>query len=288
MTRLLIILIFTSITPYFVNGQSETSVVQATLTKSFVDTTGYILDPEYVTDGEYFPFSLDDLKLCNRLLLQKMEKSEIVKHRIKSIRLKGQYIEKFDDKGNKTYERWDAWSAGSKFSYEFADNGRPTAISILDERGRTIGRSKYKYDEQGRLLQVGELLFKYFPTGRLRSIENAQEIERYEYDTNYRLVHINFDWKPDVVGCGNRTTEWKGKYNAAGQLITEQTFGFPDNLIKHHQYAKDGRLTQTKIVGGFEDLTTKYFYTNGLLTTTKTYNKKGTLVSTEQYIYEKY
>jgi YD repeat-containing protein len=269
MTRLLIILIFALVAPCFVNGQSENTEVRPTLTKS-LDDTDYTLDPEYKTDGEYFPFALDDLKPGHKLLLQKMEKSEIVKHRIKSIKLKGQYTEKFDAKGNKTYERWDAWSAGSKFSYEFGEDGRPTVISILDEKGRTIGRAKYKYGERGSLLQAGELLFKYFPNGQLRSIENAQEIERYEYDTSHRLVHINFNWKPGVVGCGNRTTAWKGKYNSAGQLITEQIVGFPDNLTKHHQYTKDGRLIQTKTTGGFEDLTTKYFYTNGLLAATKT------------------
>lgn len=288
MTRLLIILLFGLAASCFVNRQSENTVGQTTLTRSLVDTTGYILDPEYVTDGQYFPFALDDLKLGNRLLLQKMEKSEIVKHRIKSIRLKGQYTEKFDSKGYKTYERWDAWSAGSKFSYQFANDGRPTSISILDEKDRIIGKAKYKYDGQGKLLQVGELLFKYFPDGQLRSIENAQEIERYQYDTSHRLVHINFDWKLGVVGCGNRTTKWKGEYNSAGQLITEQTFGFPDNLTKHHQYAKDGCMAHTKTKGGFEDWTTKYFYTNGLLTATKTYNQKGTLISMKQYIYERY
>lgn len=288
MTRFLPILFFTLFASFFVKGQSNNSIAPKRITNFAEDTTGYILDSAYLTDGEYFPFALEDLKLGNRLLLQKLEKSQIIKYRIKTIRLKGSYTEKFDEKGNKIFEQWDTWTAGSKFSYEFDNDGKPTSISILDANIRPIGKAKYKYDEQGRLLQAGELLFKYYANGLVQSVENAIEIERYQYDTSHRLVDINFDWKPGVIGCGNRTTEWIGKYNAAGQLIEVQTLGFPYDFTEYLKYASDGQLLQTKTTGGFEELTTKYFYTNGLLNATKTYNRKGRMVGTQQFIYETY
>ena len=283
-----LILFFALFASFFSIGQSKNTLPQTTLTNFIEDTSIYILDSAYVTEGEYFPFALEDLKLGDGILLHKLEKSQIIKHRIKSIQIKGLYTEKFDNKGNKIFEQWDSWTAGSRFTYEFDNAGMPIAISILDTNGRTIGKAKYKYNEHELLLQAGELLFKYYPNGLLRSVENASEIERYQYDTSHHLVDINFDLKPGVIACGNRTTEWIGKYNAAGQLIEVQTLGFPYDFTEYLKYASDGQLIQTKTTGGFEELTTKYFYTNGLLNATKTYNRKGRMVGAQQFIYETY
>jgi hypothetical protein len=74
------------------------------LTDFTEDTTDYILDSTYLTEG-VFPFALEDLKLGNRLILQKMDKNDIINHRIKSIRLKRRYTENFDERGNKVFEK---------------------------------------------------------------------------------------------------------------------------------------------------------------------------------------
>jgi hypothetical protein len=233
---------------------------------------------------------LEDIKLGKRLLLDKISQDEIIKHKIKSIRQEGLYLEKFDKMGFKIFEKWDAWSSGSKFKYELDKNGKPLSISILNNHDNIIGTAKYKYGAQGELLQAGNYILKYYPTGQLKSIEDSLEIEIYEYDGNGNLNRIAFDIKPGVVGCGNRTTEWRGEYNDRMQLIKEQTFGFPDGTTKYFEYTSNGQIAKTRNISsmGNEKTTTEFIYMDGLLTQTKTFDKADKLKYETKWTYEKY
>jgi hypothetical protein len=253
-------------------------------TKDFYDQSDsdYGLDPDYETEGE-FPFALEDLKYGHRLLLRDSP-NDSCKNKLKAV--KGKYHEaKFDEHGNKIFEKYDSWMSGSSFKYEYASNGKPVSISMIDEDGYVLGKAKYKYDSLGKLLQVGELLLKYYGNGLLKSVEDRSEIEIYMYDSGTKLVHVYFDLKPGFLACGNRTTEWKGEYNSKGQLVFEYLFGFPE-ITKYHKYSKDGLLINTSAKDDlFSKTMTKYFYEKGKLTSTKTYDSAGVVIDTEQYIY---
>ncbi len=273
------------------NGQVNNSNNQdTTVTLNKKGTSLYKPNTNSTTKGEYSPFALEDLKLGNRLLLDKMPQSEIIKHKIKSICREDIYIEKFDEKGFKIFEKWSAWYAGSSFKYEFDKDEKPLTISVLDTNNMVIGTAKYKYNKQGKLLRVGVYILKYYPNGKLKSIEDTGEIESYEYDSNGNLNHINFDWQPGVVGCGNGTTEWKGEYNDRKQLIKEQIFGFPDGTTKYFEYTSNGQISKTNNISsmGNKKTTTEFIYTDGLLTQTKTFDHTGKLQYVVKWKYEKY
>lgn len=252
-------------------------------TKDFYDEN-YGLDPDYETGGA-FPFALEDLKYSRTILSQYFFQKDSSK-KLKAV--KGKCHEaKFDEYGNKTFEKYDAWTSGTNFKYEYNSYGRPVSISMIDVTGYVLGKAKYKYDSLGKLLQVGELLFKYYENDLLKSAEGRSEIEIYMYDSSNRLVHIYFRLKPGIVACGNRTTEWKGEYNNKGKLTTEYLFTAAEGtLTKYHEYSNDGLIIKTTAKDElFSKTITKFFYEKGKLKFIKTYDDSGKLVNTEQCVY---
>ena len=248
-------------------------------TKDFYDEN-YGLDPDYETGGA-FPFAVEDLKYSRTVLFQYFFQKDSSKNKLKAV-IGKYHVAKFDDHGNKTFEKYDAWTAGANFKYEYNSYGHAVSISMV---GHVLGRAKYKYDSLGKLLQVGELLFKYYDCGLLKSVEDRSEIEIYQYDSAGRLIHMYFYLKPGVVGCGNRTTEWKGEYNDKGQLVIEHLFGFPE-FTKYHEYSKVGLLIKTTTKDDlFANTMTKYFYEKGKLRSAKTYDITGKILDTQQYFY---
>ncbi len=249
----------------------------------------YVLDTNYSYKGTY-PFVLDDLKIGERILLHKISNETILKFHIKSVVLAREYTDGFDKNGNINYEKWVGPFCGSTFEYEYDHNNSPLSIAIKDTNNNyIIGTAKYKYTATGRLLQAGYYIFKYYPGGLLKSIEDGTEIERYGYDRFRNLNHINFDIKPGINYCGNRTDEWKGVYNEKKQLIKEEIIGFPDSWIRYFQYDSAGIIIKsiTQNEGFDEDSTTEYIYTNGLLTE-KITSSKGKVSHTEKYSYQFY
>jgi hypothetical protein len=246
----------------------------------YQDSSDYGLDPNYEIEGS-FSFALEDLKNGRRILLQYSFQKDN-----EPMVVKGKFYEaKFDEHGNKIFEKYDAWTSGSIFKYEYDSDEKPISISMIDVNGSVLGKAKYKYDSLGKLLQVGEMLFKYDENGFLKSVEDGSEIEVYKYDSSNRLVHIYFDLKPGLVACGNRTTEWKGEYNNKGQLVVEYLFGFPE-ITEYHEYSKDGLLIKTTAKDDlFSRTITKYFYEKRKLKSINTYDITGKVLDMEQYFY---
>lgn len=158
---------------------------------------------------------------------------------------------------------------------------------MVDTTGHVLGKAKYKYDSLGKLLQAGELLFKYYENGLLRSVEDRNEIDIYMYDSASRPILIYFSLKPGLSACGNRTTEWKAEYNNRGQLTIEYLFTAEEStLTKYHEYSNDGLIIKTTAKDEFFSKTiTKYFYEKGTLKFIKAYDDSGKLVNAEQYVY---
>jgi hypothetical protein len=253
-------------------------------TKNFYD---YQPDSEYLIEGRY-PAALRTQ--AEESLVGYFSQNDTSRNHLKAFKGKG-YTAKFDDRGNKVFEKYDEWT--SIFKYEYDSNGRPASVSVLDSNKFVLSKAKYKYNAEGKLLQVGELVFKYYDNGSLKSIEDNSEIEIYKYDSNGKLTHIYYDLKPGGGGCGNRTTEWKGEYNSKGQLFIEHLFGFPE-FTEYHEYSKDGLLIKTTTKDDlFTNTVTKYFYENGKLVSAKTYDVRLTrtnrityvLIDTERYTY---
>lgn len=286
--HIILILLFIFLYP-LQNRQINNSEFQEIAT--ILDNKIFLLDKlnnTALVKDDYSPSALEDLKLGHRLLLGRMSQNEIIKHKIKSSKQEGMYIEKFDKKGYKIFEKWDAWYAGSAFKYEFDKDEKPLTISMLDTNNVVIGTAKYKYNRQGKLLNVGVYKLKYYPNGLLKSIEDNHEIERYEYDKNGNLNHIHFDWQPGVVGCGNRATEWRGEYNDRKQLIKEDIFGI-DATTRHFEYTQNGQIAKTINNSQLKHKTiTEFTYVDGLLTQTRTIDSLGNLKYNTKWIYEKY
>lgn len=292
MTKYLVIILLAghlfSCTPDVQVENDDTNETNTSISKQ--DTSSYNPDPNYTRTGEYPPYALEDIKIGKRLLLGKTSLDEIIGNQIKSIQEEGYYIEKFNEKGLKIYEKYANRTVDTKYKYELDKDNKPLTIHIIDNNDNILGSAKYKYDTDGKLLQAGGYILKYHHNGQLKSVEDAQEIERYEYDEDGNLSHINFDIQPDVLGCGNRTSEWKGEYNDNKQLIRDQTFGFPDGVTRYFEYANNGQISKTKNISSMTNDTTstEFIYSKGLLTQTKTFNQKGILKFTKKYKYEKY
>ena len=83
-------------------------------TKDFYDEN-YGLDPDYKTEGN-FPFALEDLKYSGNMLSRYFFQKDSSK-KLKAV--KGKYHEmKFDEYGNKTFEKYDVWMSATNFKYE--------------------------------------------------------------------------------------------------------------------------------------------------------------------------
>ncbi|MDJ1503095.1 hypothetical protein [Xanthocytophaga agilis] len=243
----------------------------------------------------------DEFKFSERLLLDKIPLTIIRKHKIKSVTQERvsidggkenvifSFIEKFDENGHKIYEQWSAWNGGPNYKYESDGDNKLLSVALIDSTDNMLGEIKYTYDKQGKLRKIGDYKLEYYANGLVKSIEDKSEIEKYKYDENGNLVHINFNLLPGTVACGNRITEWKGEYNNQNQLIKEYRIGFPDHITNDIHYSETGTIVYMNTTSNFDNHThVDYRYREGILTERKTSDKKGKLLFIERYTYETY
>ena len=218
---------------------------------------------------KYNSLSYDDINLGERILLGSIPKEIIKRRKITNIKVVDFIDEKYDSLSNRIYERCTSWTGATTYKYYYDKNGRPDYIISYSD---TI---KYNYDDQNRLIECGSLTIKYFPNGFKKSVESSGEIETYEYDEVGNICHINFDNKPGVSYCGNRTSEWFGEYDKTHRLIRDLKIGFPNSPIETYQYSEQGDLIKSIHYENIRNETsiTDYIYKDKSITI-KTRSKK--------------
>jgi len=251
--------------------------------------SSYTLDSNYTIQGA-FPNPLAYTRIGIRVLSDETPKETILQFNIQSITVEGDYTKKYDKNGNVIYEKWHTESHDffSDYVYTYNKNNAPLSIAVKATYDNIFGIAKYKYDITGKLLQAGEYIFKYYPDGLLKSVEDERQIERYQYDSSGNLTQIKFDIKPGRLVCGNRTEEWKGNYNKNKQLIKEEEIGI-EGSVRYFQYDIAGHVIKSinQYEGSDEDSTTEYIYTNGLLTE-KITSSNGKVINSKKYLYQFY
>ncbi len=233
------------------------------------------------------PEALEELKLGHRILLHRLSPAEIAKHRIKSIQEDTFSILRFNKQGYLIYEKYSVWTGGSTFGYEFDTQGNPTSISSIDTNGKELEKAYYLYGAKNKLRKVGIYQLTYYPDGKLKSVADDSQIEKYKYDSRDNLIHIRFDFLPGVIGCGNRTYEWKGEYNALNQLIREEVREFPTSRITHYTYNELGQIKEAIHFSDYSKQKTGVsIYENGLLIRTTSLAESGQTERVVNYMYE--
>ena len=206
----------------------------------------------------------EDINIGHRILLGSISKETIQRRQIKSVTTVGFNIEKYDSLSYLTYEKCDAWEFGPDYKYFFDEKGK--LLYLVTYNGTdTI---KYSYDKELNLTQCGGWTIKYYPNGFKKSVENSAEIETYEYDINGNICHINFDIKPGIGYCGNRTSEWFGEYDKNHRLVRDLKIGFPSSPIEIYKYSNSGDIIQSFRYDNFRKDTaiTDYIYKDNSIT----------------------
>lgn len=279
---LLILYSCSSPTTQTINKDTNTSILM------IKDTFNYHPDTLYTVKG-CFPDALDAIKPRNRYLRDGITPADVVKNKVKAISYKKLFIFEFDKKGFIISERYWPGYYTSKFNYTFDKEGKPLTIAILDTNNMVVGTAKYKYDEKGKLVQAGNYVLKYNSNDVLKSIEDANEIERYSYDANNNLNTVHYSTKPGVVTCGNKLLCWRGKYNSNKQLIEEEFEEIPNGRKIYYQYASSGELIKSRTAYSMGKLEIQnYIYKKGLLNESRSLNNTDKLTDTSGITYDTY
>lgn len=218
---------------------------------------------------KYNSLSYKDILLGVGVIVRSISNETLKRRKISHIKIIDFIDEKYDSLSNLIYEKCISWTGATEYKYFYDKDNKPKYIISLSD---TI---KYLYDKNEKLVKCGQYSIIYYNNGFKKSVENAAEIEKYEYDTNGNLCHVNFDIKPGISYCGNRTSEWFGKYDANHRLIKSLGIGFPSSSIKTYYYSKEGDLIKTSSKAEFrkDSTVTDFIYEENTVIIKKIHEK---------------
>jgi RHS repeat-associated protein len=177
---------------------------------------------------------------------------------------------KYDNSGHLT----EVTDPGGTIRYNLRPDGKPSSVIAP---GNTL--TSFEYDRYGRKWKIhdpstGTQTFEYDSSGRLYSQTNANnQTVTCLYDSYNRLKtkqHPEF------------TTEYT--YNPNGLLESETS---TNSTSKTYTYDEYGRLSaETETAPDDKYLKKTYYYTGGNLASTGYYDRNGTYISHEDYLYQ--
>lgn len=135
----------------------------------------------------------------------------------------------------------------SEYVYDYDEDGRIVKITSNSrtqyyDRGESV--VEYKYDENGRVTNVGAITYEYDKSGNLKKVSLANEAKVYYYDNNGKLIKKEELQQDEVFGT---YTYYYDNERINKVVSVRNTGNGKSNTEYEYTYNENGKLAACKV-----------------------------------------